>query len=98
MIMKQYFLTHELKISKIATIIIFIALVRTISEPFRLQYYSDTALTFEQVKPFLIAALITAFGLLAMTVFSYYSIPKIIIMLAILTIIGMLIVKNIYLI
>lgn len=95
--MKHFFLKHQIKISKASTIIIFLALIRTISEPFRLQYYSDKSLTFEQIKPFLIAALITSFALFAMTVFSFYNRHKIIIALAILTIIGMLIVKNIYL-
>ena len=36
------------KIAKIATIIIFLALVRSISEPFRLQYYSKTMLTYDE--------------------------------------------------
>jgi len=41
------------KISKIATIIIFLALIHCIGEPFGLQYYSTTSLTFCEIKPFL---------------------------------------------
>ncbi|MBK0382556.1 hypothetical protein I5M32_06235 [Pedobacter sp. SD-b] len=88
---------NEAKIAKIATIIILIALVRTISEPFRLQYYSSLSLTFNQIKPFLIAALITSLGLFAMIIFYYYRKYKVIICLAVLIIIGMLIVKYVYL-
>jgi hypothetical protein len=96
MTMKQFLLKNEIKLSKGSTIIIFLALVRTISEPFRLQYYSEISLTFEQIKPFLIASLITAIALFAMTVFSYYNNHKLIITFAIITIVIMLIVKKIY--
>lgn len=88
---------HEIKISKIATIIIFIALVRTISEPFRLQYYSTMSLGFEQIEPFLIGGLITSIGLLIMTILSYYGRHKLIILFAAIIIIAMLMVKYIYL-
>lgn len=86
------------KISKIATVIIFLALIRSISEPFRLQYYSKTILTYDEIKPFLIGSLVAASGLLAMTILFYFGRHKIIIVTCILTIILMLIVKKIYLI
>ena len=86
------------KISKIATVIIFLALIRSISEHFRLQYYSKTILTYDEIKPFLIGALIAATGLLAMTILFYFGKHKIIIATCILTVILMLIVKKIYLI
>src|SRR4030095_11509731 len=82
------------KISKIATIIIFLALIRSISEPIRLQYYSRAILTYEQIKPFLIGSLVAAAGLLAMTILFYFGRHKIIIVTCILTIILMLIVKR----
>lgn len=44
------------KISIIATVIIFLALIRCVSEPFRLQYYATKALTFTDIKPFLIGS------------------------------------------
>ena len=86
------------KISKIATITIFLALIRSISEPIRLQYYSGTILTYDVIKPFLFGSLIAATGLLAMTVLSYFGRHKIIIVTCIVTITLMLIVKRIYLI
>jgi len=86
------------KISKIATVIIFLALIRSISEPFRLQYYSKTLLTYDEIKPFLIGSLIAAIGLLVMTVLFYFGKYKIIIATCILTIIILLLVKKFYLI
>ncbi len=93
----RFFIQHKKRIAGVAILIIFLALIRTISEPFRLQYYSETSLTFEQVKPFLIGALISAIGLLLMTLFFFYKKYKLIIATCILTIIAMLIVKYIYL-
>jgi hypothetical protein len=86
------------KIAKIATFIIFLALIRSISEPFRLQYYSKTILTYDDIKPFLIGSLTAAIGLLAMTILFYFGKHKIIIATCILTIIILLLVKKSYLI
>lgn len=86
------------KISKIATMILFLALIRSLSEPFRLQYYSKTILTYDEIKPFLIGSLVAATGLLTMTILSYFGKHKIIIGTCILIIILLLIVKKIYLI
>ena len=86
------------KISKIATIIIFLALIHCIGEPFRLQYYSTTSLTFCEIKPFLIGSLLVALGLFAMTILFYFGRHRIIIATCILTIVILLIVKKIYLI
>jgi hypothetical protein len=86
------------KIAKIATIITFLALIRSISEPFRLQYYSKAILTYDEIKPFLIGSLTAAIGLLAMTILFYFGKHKIIIATCILTIIILLLVKKFYLI
>ncbi|MFZ1676487.1 MAG: hypothetical protein WBP41_03660 [Saprospiraceae bacterium] len=96
--MKEFYLRNEKRISRLATIIILIALVRTISEPFRLQYYSSSTLGFGDVKPFLLGGLVISIGLLAMTVFSFYNKYKIITILAILVIIAMLVIKYKYLV
>jgi hypothetical protein len=85
-------------ISKIATIIIFLALIRSLSEPIRLQYYSRTILTYNEIKPFLIGSLIAAMALLVMTILSYFGRHKLIIATCIMTIILLLIVKKVYLI
>lgn len=88
---------NQVAISKTATVIIFLALIRCISEPFRLDYYGTTVLTFEVIKPFLIGALITAVALFSMTILSYFAKHKLIIAISILTIILLLVVKKIYL-
>jgi len=86
------------KTAKFATIIIFLALIRTISEPFRLQYYSKTILSYDEIKPFLIGSLAAAIALLVMTILFYLGKHKIIITTCILTIIILLFVKKFYLI
>jgi len=90
------FIKDTSKISKIATVIIILALIRCVSEPFRLQYLSANPLTVEVIKPFLIGALIASVSLLIMTIFSFYGKHKIIIAICILTIMLLLIVKRIY--
>lgn len=84
------------KVSKIATIIIFLALIRCICEPFRLQYYSSSILTYTDIKPFLIGSLVATLGLFAMTILFYFGRHKIIVATCVLTIIILLIVKKIY--
>ena len=86
------------KISIIATVIIFLALIRCVSEPFRLQYYSAKILTFTDTKPFLIGALVTSVALLIMTILSFFSKYKTIIATCILTIVVLLIIKSKYMI
>ena len=85
-------------ISKTAIIVIFLALIRCISEPFRLQFYAPTSLTFDDIKAFLIGALISAGAMFAMTVLFYFGKHRIVIATGILTILILLIVKMIYLI
>jgi hypothetical protein len=96
--MKRFYLRNEKRISRVAMIIIIVALIRTISEPFRLQYYSSSTLGFEDIKPFLLGGLVISIGLLAMTAFSFYNKYKIITILAIVVIIAMLIIKFKYLV
>lgn len=84
------------KASKIATVIIFMGLIRSISEPLRLHYYAQAPLAFHEIKPFLIGALVASGGLLAMTILSYYGRHKIMIVTCILTILIMIMVKILY--
>lgn len=91
--MKFNYSKNEVKIAKAAIIIIFLALIRCISESFRLQYYSEIELTFSQLKPFLIASLITAIALLMMIISLFYQNNKLIIGLAIITVSLLLIIK-----
>src|SRR5882762_8218186 len=86
------------KISIIAIVIIFLALIRCVSEPFRLQHYSAKALTFVDIKPFLIGSLVTSLALLIMTMLSFFYKYKIINATCILTLVVLLIIKGIYMI
>jgi hypothetical protein len=86
------------KISIAAIIVIFLALIRCVTEPFRLQYYSAKALTFFDIKPFLMGALVTSLALLIMTVLSFFAKYKIIIATCILTIVLLLFIKRMYMI
>ena len=85
------------EVSKIATAIIYLALIRCISEPFRLQYYSATTLTFSVIKPFLVGSLVASLALFAMTILFYFGKYKIIITTCVLTIVILLVVKKMYL-
>jgi len=58
--------------AKVSMIIIYLAMIRTIAECFRLHYVYGNQLNFDQIRPFLIAALATAVGLLVMTLL-YFS-------------------------
>jgi hypothetical protein len=76
--------------SRVAMLAIFLALIRCISEPLRLQYYSPDTLSVDEVRPFLIGALICALSILAITVLSFFSKHRVIIAIALLTVLGLL--------
>lgn len=90
------FITDSKKMSKVTTIIIFLALIRCLVEPFRLVHYASTSVSFTVIKPFLLGALISSIALLFMTILSYFKKYKIINGTCILTIILLFIVKWIY--
>lgn len=83
-------------ISKIATVIIFLALIRSISEPFRLQYYSATPLNLADILPFLVGSLVASVALFVMTILFYFGKHRTIVAICVLTIISLLIVRKIY--
>jgi len=91
--MKGFFNKNEQTISRVSMLAVFLGLVRSLSEPFRLQYYSSIPLSFEQVKPYLLGALVAAIGLLLMTIFSFYNRYRIMMAIAVLTILSMILVK-----
>ena len=76
--------------------IIFLALIRCVTEPFRLQYYSAKTLTFVDIRPFLMGSVVTSLALLIMTVLSLFGKYKIIIAISILTIVVLLFIKWMY--
>jgi hypothetical protein len=85
------------KISKIATVITFIALIRCIAEPMRLQSVSAKNLIYHEIAPYLIASLIAAICLFVITVLHYYGKYKVIIAISVLNIVLLLVVKQVYL-
>lgn len=94
--MKNSFLKSPVKISRISTLVILLALIRTIAEPLRLYAYNNN-LTFSEIRPFLFAALFCAAGLFAMITFSYFKKYHAINFSAVIVIIGMLLIKLLYL-
>ncbi|MCD6069005.1 MAG: hypothetical protein K0S33_3831 [Bacteroidetes bacterium] len=92
--MKTFFVKNVVKISRIATLTVFLALIRCIAECFRLQYYT-AAVTFGDLKPFLTGALVCAVALLVITLLSFYLKPKPIILLSLLTVFCLLVVKQV---
>lgn len=94
--MKSFYLRNEKQFARIAQIAIFLGLIRSLAEPFRLQYYATSTLMFGQVKPFLLGSLVAATGLLLMTILSFYHRFRLIMIMAILTILAMLLVKFSY--
>ena len=87
------FVSNEVRISKVSIIVIFLALIRCISEIFRLNYYSSTGLTYEIIKPFLLGALVTSIAGLVMVILSFFSRPRIVIAIAVLTIFVLFVLK-----
>jgi len=83
----------EIRISRVSIIVIFLAMIRCISEVLRLNYYSSISLTYENIKPFLVGALVTSIASLIMVILSFYSKHRVIIAIAILTIIVLFILK-----
>ncbi|MEO6132927.1 MAG: hypothetical protein ABIQ02_13845 [Saprospiraceae bacterium] len=88
---------NESKIAKWSMIIVLIALVRIIGECFRLDYIRTT-LSFEELKPFLIGALVCTLSVFTMVLLSFSQKHKMIIIIAVVTIILLFAIKFIYLV
>jgi len=50
--MKPISLKNKIKLARISIVIIFLALIRTLSEPFRLRHYSSIPLNYDTLKPY----------------------------------------------
>lgn len=83
--------------SRIMIIIVYMALIRSIIEPLRLNYYPMGLTPFSAVKPFIIAALNCACALLLMTIFQWYKQHLLTIVTGILAIVMMFVIKAIWL-
>ena len=94
--MRLSFFKNEKKLAHAAIIVIFLALIRCIAEVLRLHYYAMAPLMYEQFKPFIIGALIASVFLFTMVMALFYAKHKLIVILAVLTIIALLVVKQRY--
>ena len=87
---------NEVKVARISMLIVFLALIRTVAEPLRLEHNSASALQYQQVKPFIVGGLVAAVSLVIMTLLSFSSKFKLIIALSIITVIALVVVKGMY--
>ena len=81
---------YEIKIARIVTIIIFLALIRSIIEPLR------QSMPWEGLLHLIIGCLIASIACLVITIFTFYSKYKAVIITGILTIIVLMIFKSVY--
>lgn len=61
---------NKAKIAVLAMVVVFLALVRTLAEPFRL-HYLKVPLQYPVLQPLLIGSLVAAAGLFTMAMFSF---------------------------
>ncbi len=80
---------HESIVARVSIVIIFLALIRTILEPIIHHLPCDKML------PLLICALITSISCLVLTILSFFSKSKSIVMISLLTIITLVILKSV---
>ena len=84
------------RLAKASTAIVFLALIRTLVEPFRLQHLAPAPPTFSQLQPLLLGALVASIGLLIMTVLYYYRRYVLVIASGVLAIGVLVVIKQVY--
>ena len=67
------FFKNEEKVARAAILVVILALIRCLTEIFRLQSLSNLVLTVENVKPFILGALFSAIAVLLMTILFFYG-------------------------
>jgi len=82
------------KFARIAMVIVFLALIRCLSEFFRLENILGLQLTMTTIQPFILGALVCAVSCLLMTICLFYSKNRLIVILAILTIVILFVIKG----
>lgn len=83
------------KLSKGAMLIVFLALIRCLFEPFRLHHLGHIE-DFDTIKPFLLAALVSGILVLVMIIAFFYQKYKIVSVLAVICILILIIIKVVY--
>jgi len=91
--MKSAVIKNNIILARISTVTVFLALIRALSEPFRLQHYSSLPLTYEMLKPYITGALVASIALFAMTVFSFFSKHTTVIVIGLLAILVLFIIR-----
>jgi len=94
--MKLFQKNNQLKVSRIAIVIIFLAIIRNIVEVIRLYYHSTTSFTYVMIEPYLIAALVSSVLCLIMTILSFYAKHLLVIVISVFTILVLLYIKFSY--
>ena len=84
------------RLARFSTFVLFLALIRSISEPFRLQYYANTPLMLNEIELYLYGAMLSALGLLVMTIAMYTQRYKLAIATCLITIAAMMVLKWMY--
>ncbi len=92
-----WFVRNEKKLANLSIVVVFLALIRCISEFYRLEYILHDQLNIATVKPFILGALAAAISAFVMVILNFYSKHKIIMIVAVITIILLLLIKKIYL-
>jgi hypothetical protein len=82
--------------AKISVVVLFLALIRCISEPFRLEYSLGLSLPFEQAKPYLLGGIVAAVSLLVMSFFQWAGWHKAVLIIFAISIAGLLWIKFSY--
>lgn len=93
--MKNFF-KKEKNLALIAVTIVFLALIRTLAECFRLEYVLQRDLPLSQLRPFLYGALVAAVGGLVMTYLLFAQRYKWMIAVSVLVIAGLVCIKILY--
>ena len=83
-------------ISRIAMVIVFLALIRIIGEFFRLDYTIKEELTIGQLYPYMAGAMLCACSCFMMTILSFYAKYKWITGTAVLTVMCLIFLKYLY--
>ena len=86
------------QISRISIVIVFLALIRIIGEFFRLDHSLQGQLTIDQFKPYMAGAMLCAVSCFVMTILSFYARHVLITAMAVLTIIGLLVLKYMFIV
>lgn len=90
-----FFLRHEKRIAIILLLALYLGLIRTCTEFFRLEYVNGSV-PVEHVRGLFAGACAAAVGCLAMTIAFFYSRYRLMMVLFVLAIAGMLVIKSAY--